>query len=172
MSYLILVALCQSRRRQWKHKVTSNFITLYKSARPSEASLCFCELLPGHYTLPLQCSVDKMQFKCCSASLSLFFLVLSYYFQRFTIIREHVSACLYVPSVPRKKVSTGFWLDTDCITESFQQTHPVSYRQKCKQPKTPQVPSLQVSASVTCMMSKSHLNLSAPIVRNHLWRMQ
>lgn len=116
--------------------------------------------------LPLQSSVYKVQYKCFSASLPLFFLMLSYYFQSFTIISGHVSACLYVHSVPRKKASMGFWLDTDCIIESFQQMNPVSHKQKFRQPKTPQVPSLQVSASVTFMMSYSHLNLSAPSVRN------
>lgn len=42
-----------------------------------------------------------------------------------------------------------FWLDTGSIIESSRQTLPLSQKQKSRQPKTTQVPSLQVSTSAT-----------------------
>lgn len=70
-------------------------------------------------------------------------------FLLFVCFNTCLCVCLYVSSVPAMTALMEFWLDTGSIIESSRQTLPLSQKQKSRQPKTTQVPSLQVSTSAT-----------------------
>lgn len=66
MSSLTPSSLMSKQKGAMKNKVTSNFIIFYKSAKPTEASICLCGLQPHQSTSPLKWT---LLIKYCSASL-------------------------------------------------------------------------------------------------------
>lgn len=68
---IILAVLCQSKKRQGKHKVTSNFIPHYKNAKPCQSSLCDSKLLPDQYANALKWTANKILLRHCSLGLPL-----------------------------------------------------------------------------------------------------